>query len=196
MDYIYIEELVKLSKVGDKAAKEKLVEEFTPLIIKLSKKSFINSYEFDDIKNECFKTLFKCVNLYSVDKHRFVAYATNAIKNSVNHLIRVSVRRDSSEGPVALIFDGKLDNCLYYDIQNIDDIIMDKTYQYKLKGAIEMLNHDEKELIAYVYFKKYSLKKYADLKSTPYSSIVNKKKNIIKKLKKLIFSNENNYYLN
>ncbi|SUY46965.1 RNA polymerase sigma factor, sigma-70 family [Clostridium putrefaciens] len=80
MYYVKFENLVKLAKNGYLSAKEELSAEFTPFILNLSKKSFINSYEFEDIKNECYGTLFKCIKVYDCDKHRFVAYATNAIK--------------------------------------------------------------------------------------------------------------------
>ena len=113
MDFEEIESSVKLSKIGDKIAKEELMVKFTPLILNLSKKTFVNSYEFTDIKNECYHTLFKCVNLYNLDRHRFVAYATKAIKNSVNLLIRVSIRRNQSDGPETFVLDGKLENTLF-----------------------------------------------------------------------------------
>ena len=80
MDYNEIESLVKLAKANDKNAKEELVVQFTPLILNLSKKSFVNSYEFADIKNECYHTLFKCLSLYNPEKYRFAAYQQNQLK--------------------------------------------------------------------------------------------------------------------
>ncbi|MEG0775026.1 sigma factor [Clostridium sp.] len=50
----------------------------------------MNGYEFDDLRNETFITLFKCVELYNPNKHKFVAYAVSSIKNSINTLIRNS----------------------------------------------------------------------------------------------------------
>ena len=75
MDFNEIENLVELAKANNKTAKVELMVQFTPLILNLSKRSFVNSYEFADIKNECYHTLFKCVGLYNLDKHRFVAYS-------------------------------------------------------------------------------------------------------------------------
>ena len=46
MDYEKIEGLVVQAKLGYEKAKEELVAEFTPLILNISKKSFIDSYEF------------------------------------------------------------------------------------------------------------------------------------------------------
>jgi RNA polymerase sigma factor (sigma-70 family) len=185
MDYDEIENLVHLAKTGDIKSKETLTEEFTPLIFKLSRKSFINSYESSDIRNECFKTLFKCVGLYNSDKHRFVAYATNAIKNSINHLIRVSVRRNKTEGLDAFILDGKMENILYYE-DEADTLILSELYGSKLKAALESLELQERDLVTCIYFKKYSLKRYSELNGIPYSTLVNRKSRILKKLRKTL----------
>lgn len=186
MDYNKIENLVTQAKAGDIKAKEELTTEFTPFILNLSKKSFINSYEFEDIKNECYGTLFKCVKLYDCNKHRFVAYATNAIKNSVNNLIRVSVRREKTEGPGAFILDGNLENVLTSDLADVEDYICDMLYSSKLKGAIKKLSPSERELLQCVFFKKYTLMKYAKLKGIPYSTVVNRKNILLNKLRKML----------
>lgn len=94
MNYNHIENLVRLSKAGDKYSKEELVKEFKPFIINISKKTFINGYEFEDIMNECYKSLFQCISLYRTENHRFVAYATNGIKNNINDLIRKHIKNN------------------------------------------------------------------------------------------------------
>lgn len=56
MDYNIIENLVLAAKQGNSKAKEALAVEFTPLILSLSRKSYVYSYDFEDIKNETYKT--------------------------------------------------------------------------------------------------------------------------------------------
>lgn len=182
MDYDYVEKLAAAAKQGDEVSKEALASEFTPLILRLSNKAYINSYEIADIRNECYKTLFKCVLLYNKDKHRFVAYATNAIKNSVNYLIRVSVRRSSAEGKEALILDNKLEQLLHTDLDNIEDKLVAKGNKMKLKSALKSLSFSEQELVNYVYFRDNSLKSYAELKGISYSAAVTSRNNVLKKL--------------
>ena len=182
MDFKRIENLVTEAKLGDRKAKENLAEEFTPFILNLSKKAFIASYEFADVQNECYKTLFKCVSLYNHEKHRFVAYATSGIKNSVRLLIRASVRRSGAEDPSSLILDDKLDYTLCSDLEHMDDILLDADCKAKLKAAIKELDSSEQELITYVYFKKCPLKKYAALKGINYSAAFTKKNRILNKL--------------
>jgi len=192
MNFSKIENLVLLCKRGDTKAKEKLVEEFTPFILNLSKKSYVNGFEFEDLKNECYKTLFKCVQLYNVDRHRFVAYATNAIKNSINHLIRTTARRENSEGPKALILSDNLEHVLSYDMEFVEDEICKKILDEKLKAAIESLTLEEKDLIEFVYYKKNTLKKYASYSGIPYSKVISLKNNILIKLNTLL-TNKNTY---
>lgn len=58
MNFEYIEYLVSKCKNGDNLSKEKLTEEFRPLIFNLSKRSFIDGYEIQDIQNQCYETLY------------------------------------------------------------------------------------------------------------------------------------------
>jgi len=98
MDFDYIEDLVTKCKNNDVAAKEKLAAKFRPLIYNISKRTFIDGYDIRDIQNEAYKSLFKCVSTYNLEKHRFVAYATNAIKNNMGDLIKRIKTRRSTEG--------------------------------------------------------------------------------------------------
>lgn len=197
MNYDTIENLAAQAKLGDTKAKESLVKEFAPLILNLSKKSFINSYEFEDIKNECYKTLFKCVNMYNRDKHRFVAYATNAIKNSVNHLIRISVRRSGAEGTGAFSLNDKLENSLYIEVDEIDSILLSGFNKASLQAVIKKLKPSDQDLINHIIFKGYSLKKYSEFKGIPYATTVIRKANVLKKLRKdMTAGKEDKYMLN
>ena len=196
MDYNEIEDLVKLAKDNDKNAKEELMVKFTPLILNLSKKSYVNSYEFADIKNECYQTLFKCVDLYNPERHRFVAYATNSIKNSVNLLIRTSIRRNKSEGPEAFTLDGKLENTLFSEIEDPNNFFINKLYITNLKAAVQNLNLEEQELVDFVFFRKYSLKKYSKFKGIQYHLVITMKNEILYKLKKYLNSTPNYNNLN
>ena len=105
MDFSYIETLVKKSKDGDSASKEELALQFKPFIINLSKKTFIDGYDKQDIMNECYRILFRCVDIYDTSRHRFVAYATNGIKNSINDLIEKNISRSHLEGASTLVLE-------------------------------------------------------------------------------------------
>lgn len=102
MDFNYIEALVTKCKNNDETAKENLAEEFRPLICSISKRTFVDGYNILDIQQECYISLFKSVSMYNLEKHRFVAYATNAIKNNISDLIKRIKSKSSTEGIHAL----------------------------------------------------------------------------------------------
>ena len=183
MDFKEIESLVASAKAQNELSKEKLVKEFTPFIINLSNKTFINGYDTKDIQHECFRILFKCVSLYKLEKHRFVAYATNGIKNSINDLIRKSKNRSSSEGFEALTLSDNLEHILPSTDCSLDEMLCDKADCESLREVFSNLSKEEKELIIFVYLKNNSLKTYAYWKNMCYSTANRKKKLILNKMK-------------
>ncbi|OOM13987.1 sigma-70 family RNA polymerase sigma factor [Clostridium saccharobutylicum] len=182
MDFNYIEDLVTKCKNNDESAKEKLATEFRPLIYNISKKTFIDGYNKHDIYQECYKSLFKSVSMYNLEKHRFVAYATNAIKNNMNDLIKRIKTRSSTEGNDALSLHDNFEK----DIPSVEispEISLCEMCDYEdLRLALKDLNEEEKELIDFVFFRNNTVLNYAHLKDMCYSTAIVKKKNILKKL--------------
>lgn len=72
-----------------------------------------------------FKTLFKGVSLYNLEKHRFVAYTINAIKNNINDLIKMIKTRSATEGNDALSLHDDFEKDLPSQI-NLEDLFCDK----------------------------------------------------------------------
>ena len=190
MDFNYIESLVTKCKNNDEAAKEKLAAEFKPLIYNISKRTFIDSYDIQDIQNECYKSLFKCVSMYNLEKHRFVAYATNAIKNNMGDLIKRIKTRRSTEGSDALSLHDDVEND-FPGLEISTETSLCEMCDYEdLKLALKNLNEEEKELIDFVFYRNYTIKEYAYIKNMCYSTAILKKKTILKK----IFNNISLYY--
>lgn len=182
MNYDYIESLVRQSKDGDRNSKEKLLEEFKPFIINISKKTFIHGYEFEDIMNECYRILLKCISLYNIENHRFVAYATTGIKNSINDLIKSSVKKNNIYGSSTLTIDSFAENICKDNDPLIEDILCNKYDHECLKYAIKCLNEEDLELINHIFYKNLTLKSYADKKNICYSYAFKKKRRILSKL--------------
>lgn len=181
MDYDYIENLVILSKTGDEYSKEKLIEEFRPFIINLSKRTFIPGYEFDDIMNECYITLFKCISLYKTEIHRFVSYATNGIKNNIYDLIRKNIKINKICVP-SIILDNYVEETFKADIPEIAELLCDKYDSECLKYAMNQLSSDELNLIIYLFYEDKTLKSYAHEKGLSYSYVVKMKRNVLDKI--------------
>jgi len=187
VDYECIEKLVNAAKAGDTKAKENLVMEFTPLINSISRRTFIHGYEACDIKNECFTTLFKCISKYKIDNHRFVAYATNSIKNNINYLIRESIKRNALDGFMSLSLDDKLIDFLPSATYSIDEKLCCLDDYNDLSYAIKNnLTEEEKQLVSFLFFKENTLTNYAASNSISYVAASKRKKKVLNKLKKYI----------
>lgn len=182
MKYDYIEDLVRKSKEGDESSKVKLIEEFRPFIINLSKRTFIPGYDFDDFRNECYRILFRCISLYKIESHRFVAYATNGIKNSINDLIRKSIKTNNFNGTVATPFDNYVEETYNSDAPQIEDLLCTEYDSDCLKYAMSKLTPDEVDLIYHIFYDNNTLKSYAHKKKLSYSYAVKKKKHALDKL--------------
>jgi RNA polymerase sigma factor (sigma-70 family) len=182
MNFKYIEELVIGCKNCDKLSKTKLAEEFRPLIFNISKRTFIDGYEMRDIQHECYQTLFKCVSLYNLEKHRFVAYATNAIKNNINDLIKRIRIRNSTDGNDALSLHDDVENDLPSQDIALEDLLCEECDYQELREALNNLNEEEKRLIDFVFYKNNTIQNYAYFKNMPYSTASLKKKVILKKI--------------
>ncbi|MEQ8156172.1 MAG: sigma-70 family RNA polymerase sigma factor [Clostridiaceae bacterium] len=181
-----VENLAHLSKKGDIKAKEELAEEFKPLILNLAKKSYIQGFDFEDIKNACYESLFRCLKIYDTSRHRFVAYATTSIKNSVGSLVRTSNRKSRTDGKGALILNDILENTLSCDMGFVEDRIAKDMAAAKIRKAVKSLSYEEQELVDYIFYKKHTLKQYSDYTSLSYSRAVKMKKSVLKKLKEML----------
>lgn len=182
MDFDYIEELVTKCKDNDELSKENLANQFRPLIYNISKRTFIDGYDIHDIQNECFQSLFKSVSMYNLEKHRFVAYATNAIKNNMNDLIKKVKSKSLTEGNDALSLHDDFEKDIPSQEVSIEILLCEKCDFEELRIALSNLNEDEKELIEFVFFKNNTVQNYASLKNMCYSTAILRKKNTLKKI--------------
>jgi RNA polymerase sigma factor (sigma-70 family) len=182
VNYDYIEKLVSSAKDCDLKAKEALINEFTPFISSISRKTFIHGYERCDLKNECFLTLLNCILKYDLNTHRFVAYATNAIKNNLNVLITRSINKNDIDGFFSLR------NDVESTISLEDHIKEENMYlENKLLSVIKNdLSASEKHLIVFIFFMKNTLTNYAYHENISYVTASKRKKRVLEKLKNFI----------
>ena len=186
MNFEYIEELVTKCKNNDEPSKEKLAAEFKPFILNLSKRTFIDRYEAQDIQNQCYETLFKCVSLYSLEKHRFVAYATNSIKNNLNDLIKRVIIRNSTDGNDSLSLHADVEAELLSQDNSLEDLFFNEYDYEELKFALNKLTEEEKKFIDFVFYKNNTIRTYSYIKNMCYSTACQRRDSILRKLLKSI----------
>lgn len=187
MNYEYIEKLVNEAKAGSLQAKENLTIEFTPLINSISKKTYIHGYDISDIRNECFKTLFICIDKYKLDTHRFVAYATNSIKNNINCLITKIINRSNMDGLNTLSLCDNLEYYISSYAPSPEEELCNSSINDELAFALNnKLSEEEKDLISFLFFKHNTLTNYSYYKNISYVTAHKRKKKVLEKLKKYI----------
>jgi len=179
MNYTQIESLVQSSRQGNMTSKELLAETFKPFILSISKRTFINGYDFHDIQSECYKILFNCVSLYKPETNKFVAYATSGIKKRLNDLIKKSKNRSHAEGHEALILCGYLEHLLPSEIHTTEEVLCEKADYEIVAAAINKLPAKEKNLITYVFLKNNTVRAYAAFHNINYSTAIFIKNNAL-----------------
>ena len=162
MDYNHIESLLLSAKNGDVSSIETLTEEFTPLIKSLCNKTYLSSYTKEDLQEECYLTLLKCIKTYNPESHRFVAYATNAIKNNLNYLIRKNLKHKEITSQDCLTSTGSLDDLNLSSRNKIDEELLHSHTKKVILEAIKILSDEEKELFIYVILRRNTLKSYSE----------------------------------
>lgn len=180
MNLKHIENIVNQCKSGNTTSKQQLAEEFKPLILNLSLKYKITGYDFQDLKNECFKTLFIALDKYDVEKHRFVAYATISIQNHLKVLLRNSKVRERKVNIYSPI-DENLEDDNYFE-----ETVCDNELKGFMKKCFKLLNKEEKELVNFVYFQNKSVRAFALKNELSYHYVRTKNKMILQKLKNYI----------
>lgn len=188
MNYVYIESLVREAKIGNKNAQEKLFEEFKPMILKLSQKTYIDGYDFYDINHECYIALLKAIKLYDVSKHRFVAYATNAIKNNIKYLIRKSNSKGRSEIKDIFIETEILEQITQEHVPNLEDKVCDHLLMENIEEYINDVDPKYREILHYTLIKNETIKDYSKRKQVNYSTSVHMKKRGISELRNIMLS--------
>lgn len=182
-----IEYLVLKAKSGDKSSLENILSEFTPLIIKYSSSIYLSSYSREDLIQEGYLYLVNIIKKYNPKRNRFVVYASIALKNNYNYLIRQKARynMELSYNNSTGQSDGDFG---YFLTDNLD--IEEKFIQYKNKtalySALKNLGEEELDILIHYYFKELSIKNYALKNNMLYHNCVNLKRTALSHLKEII----------
>ena len=178
MNYDYIESLVIKSKDKEPEATNKLINEFTPYIINISKKTFIPSYTYEDILSECYTSLLVAIKKYDLNRHRFVAYALTSIKNNLWLLSKRYNRfhLDSVDF---------IDEIATNNIEVSDTLINNEEATY-LTSIISKLSSEEYTLYKYLFIDNKSIKEYAYINNLQYHTVYWMKKNLLYKIKQFL----------
>lgn len=189
------EELVKLSKEGDKLARDKLIEHNLRLVVFLAKKYDTTFYDLEDLVSIGTIGLIKGVNTYKLGKNiKLATYCSRCIDNEILMFLRKNKRKSkevSFEDSVNLDGDG---NELHLeDILGTEKDIVSEEYENKVNTQIVLeevkkLNERDKKIIIMRYglnnTEEYTQKEVADILGISQSYISRIEKKVTSDLKK------------
>ena len=185
------------SSLGDKYARDKLIEHNLRLVVFLAKKYENTGYDIEDLVSIGSIGLIKGINTYKADKNiKLATYVSRCISNEILMFLRKNKRRKveiSFEDSINLDQDG---NELHLeDVLGTPDDIVEKEYESivdkeLLIKEIENLNKRDKEILTLRYGlynqKEYTQKEVADMLGISQSYISRIEKKAIKRLKSLM----------
>ena len=127
---------------------------------------------------------------YNLENHRFVAYATNGIKNNLYDLIRKNQNRKIFDGNDCLIITDEFQKSLISNEINAEDLMCRKCDYTEIRNALSKLTHTEHEIITFLFFpktsSKHTLKEFSVLKNISYSAAIKRKNTALRKLYELL----------
>lgn len=167
-----IETLVQKAKDKDKQALQDLYSAFLPYIYVLLSKIYVNGYDKDDLKQECFLTLCTCIKKYK-GTDTFIAYVTASMKNNILYLLRRS--KSHSELNISEI-DG-------YTVETTEDIAIKHLDSETLSIAIKNLTPQERSILTDYYYNDLSLMTISKDKNSKYITTVKQKDRALNKIK-------------
>jgi RNA polymerase sporulation-specific sigma factor len=183
-----IENLVELAKMGDKEALEEILKRFKPLLIKLSKTTFIMGYEGEDLIQTGYIFIINIIKKYDSKKGTsFTAYVSCALKNNFYNEIRNKVKLNAETSLNAKI-DGTTEIVDFISSEeNIEEDLIEKETYGLLLEALKKLSTEEQELLNFIYFNNGTITKYAELKNVKYITCAKRKTRALEKLRALLY---------
>ena len=182
-----LENLVELAKRGNKDALEEILTRFKPLLIKLSKTTYIKGYEEEDLVQIGYIFIINILTKYDSKKGtNFTAYVSCALKNNFYNEIRSKVKLNTETSLNAKINGtSEIVDFISSEEDIPEDLIKKETKTLLLK-ALEKLSTKEQELLKFIYFNNGTITKYAQIKNVKYITCAKRKIRALQKLKGLL----------
>ena len=184
MTYTEIEASIIGAKSGNRQDMMKILEQYRPFIYKEAQQYKIISYDLNDLVQICYMALIKSITNYRTGSNTFSTYAYITIKNALRYTARQNRKHQYNYSINSLVnsFDNtriEYVDCIEAD-EKVDDRILESERAVEINKALSNLPSDEADLVKTVFYKKNSLKSYAQENGLGYLQAVRKKKRILK----------------
>lgn len=185
MNYYELEACVIRAKNGSKAELLKILEGFTPIIMKNAKIVKIRDYDFYDLVQLGYVALINAVAKYRKGSNTFAGYAKKTIQNSYASCLRDCNSNELSLNmPLNEEFGGVEE---FIDTlegsERIEDEIVWAENIKELRNVVAKLPGDEQEFVIMLYYCGISIKVYAKKKGLTCLQAYRKRERVLKKLR-------------
>lgn len=183
--YREIENLLILSKKGDKEAKEKLLKKLKPLILSSIRRYYNKSSEYEDLIQEGYETVLRCIKDYDFQKDvPFLGFVKARLKYYYLNKHR-QIQPLSLNGPIKYGEKGEIGHFIPDSRPYIEEIF-EKEERLKLYESLNSLTEKQRSIIIDFYIHNLSLSQIAEKMGVAYRTVVNIKTAALKKLRSLI----------
>ena len=152
---------------------DKIIKQFTPLVLRESSKYNFNSYERDDLIQIGYLALIKATKSFNENKGNFAAYVTAAVRNSYRSLLRDQEKQNK------LLLDSDFTSYLIDDNPSIEDLIISNEAVTHLHKALSSLSYTERDFLNKLYIDNKSLAQIANENNVKYHVLHHQKGKIL-----------------
>jgi len=183
--YREIENLFLLSRKGDKRAKEELLKKLHPLIISSIRRYYNSVKDYDDLIQDGYETVLKCIQDYDVSKNvYFLGYVKAMLRycylNKHREKQLISLNEPVKDGE-----DLELGDLIPDERDEIKDLL-EKETTVELYNSLQSLTEKQRKILIYFYIYNRSLSQIAEIMGISYRTVVNMKTSALKKLRSLM----------
>ena len=185
------------SSLGDKYARDKLIEHNLRLVVFLAKKYENTGYDIEDLVSIGSIGLIKGINTYKADKNiKLATYVSRCISNEILMFLRKNKKKKVEVSlEETLNYDAEGNELKLSDVVGTEEDIVDRQFQDKmnrefLANEINNLSKRDKEIMMLRYglnnTKEYTQKEVANMLGISQSYISRIEKKVINEISKVI----------
>lgn len=167
-------------KRGNNKVLEKIIENFTPLILKEAAGYKIKCYDYEDLVQHGYLSVIKACNMYSGNGEDFIPYCIKAIKNNYKALLKGEIKHHR-EIPDEYILN-KAEDYMF----TLEDEVIAYEKVKELYDVLDKLSSNERYIIGSFYIENKAMGEIASTTSKSYNEVRYAKDKAIKKLQKIL----------
>ena len=184
-------ELILKAKKREGGAMEELINKYRPCIIANSVNYYISGHEMEDLIQIGTQSFINAVDKFDINRNNFGGYIKGAIIKNFNYLLRGKKKENYTISLQSTINeDGdELQDILLWE-ESFEEKVIDKDLKKLIHDAIKQLPEELKNIVLFWLKNHGTMVEYANKTGVKYSTLMKKKEQAFKILRKYIEENE------